>query len=118
MRPPPPTLPEGSSAGRAGGVALAGVLALFGSKPHTARLLLPCSAVAFGPPKVRIPRGMGFPHGPNASTLGIAMLLDTEIVLIRPAAPFISQRGPTDPSGGFSVRLAQRPCKLVNTVTV
>ena len=41
----------------------------------------------------------------------------TEVLLIRPAAPYIIQRRWTDPNGRFSVRLAQRQYMLVNTVT-
>ena len=44
-------------------------------------------------------------------------LIDTEIILVRSATPYIIQRRPTDPNGRFSVRLAQRQYMTVNTVT-
>ena len=58
------------------------------------------------------------PIDQQSARLDIAVMFDTEIILMPPAAPFVSQRRPTDPNGGLSVRLTQRQYKLVNSVGV
>ena len=69
------------------------------------------------PPQLPRP-WMGYPHWPKVSTLDIAMVVQHRDHLNWPAAPFISQRRPTDPNGRLSVWLTQRQYKLVSTVAV
>ena len=69
---------------------------LFGSEPHTARFLSPLLRHNVRGPGWDVP----IDHW-NASTLDnvdIAVMFCIEIILIRSAAPFMSQRGPTDPN--------------------